>query len=164
MHYVHCKRTHKFDPKLGYGDDDDFQSKLKRLCKDGKKIVQAPDSIIYIHYPQTLNEFWSRWTWWGRTSLRYLSKNPSLKVVLNLGSDLLPTVLLVLGGLTLFSVQILALAIFLSVFLIVRNLIACYRSKSIYFFEFICYEFMRSTFFTIGIGQGLFEKSASRDL
>ena len=152
----------KFDSDLGYGEDADFQQRLKKLCKGSGKIIYSCDCKISVHHPHTLKELRSQYTWYGRTFTRYLSKNPSKKSILNLGSLLAPTILLVLGFLTLFFVQVVPFLVLVSALLVARNLIACYRLKSIHFVEFIGFEFIRSLFFVIGITQGLFSKKRGK--
>jgi glycosyltransferase involved in cell wall biosynthesis len=71
----------KFDPTLGYGEDDDIQQKLKRLCRDSGKIIHSWDSRIYVHHPHTLKELRTQYTWYGRTLRRYLSKAHSIKSI-----------------------------------------------------------------------------------
>jgi len=155
-------RQIKFDPYLGYGEDEDFQQRLKRLYKAAGKIIHACDSKISVHHTHTFKELWSQYIWYGRTFARYLSKNPSTKTILNLGSGLAPMILLVLGVLTLFFPQALPFLVLVSALLVARNLIACYRSKSTYFVEFIGFEFIRSLFFVIGISQGFFSKKRGK--
>lgn len=152
----------RFDPNLGYGEDEDFQQKLKRFCKDSGMIIYARDSKISVHYNHRLNELWSQYTWYGRTFLRYLSKDPSLKMFLSFGSILAPIIILALGFLSLFFVSVFPFLVLFLVLLIARNLIACYRSKCIHFFEFIGFEFLRSVFFVIGITQGFFSKKRGK--
>jgi glycosyltransferase involved in cell wall biosynthesis len=152
----------RFDPNLGFGEDEDFQQKLKRFCKHSGKIMYAHDSQISVHYSHRLNELWSQYTWYGRTFLRYLSKDPSLRMLLLLGSVLAPTIILALGFLSLFFVWALPFLVLFLVLLVTRNLIACYRSKCIHFFEFIGFEFLRSTFFVIGITQSFFSKKRGK--
>jgi len=152
----------KFDSDLGYGEDEDFQQRLKRLFRGSGKIIHAYDSKISVHYPHTFKELRSQYTWYGRTFTRYLLKNPSIKTILNLGSVLAPTILLVLGFLALFFAQALPFLVLVSALLVARNLIACYSSKSTYFVEFIGFEFIRSLFFVIGITQGFFSKKRGK--
>jgi len=152
----------KFDSDLGYGEDADFQRRLKRLCRGSVKIIHSCDSNISVHHPHTFKELWSQYSWYGRTFTRYLLKDLSIKTILNLGSLLAPTILLVLGFLTLFFAQALPFLVLVFALLVARNLIACYRSKSIYFVEFIAFEFIRSLFFVIGITQGFFSKKRGK--
>jgi len=146
----------KFDPDLGYGEDDDFQQRFKQVYKGYGKIIYAHDCRISVHYPHTFKELWSQWTWWGRTFTRYLSKHVSTRTFLILGSILAPTILLILGFLTLFFSLAVPFLILVSALLVARTLIACYRSKSINFVEFIAFEFTRSLFFVFGVIQGFF--------
>jgi len=152
----------KFDSDLGYGEDDDFQQRLKRLCRGSGKIIHSCDSKISVHHPHTFKELQTQYTWYGRTLKRYLSKDPSIKTILNIGSLLAPTILIVLGILTLFFAQSLLFLVLVSALLVARNLIACYRSRFIYFVEFIGFEFIRSLFFVMGLTQGFFSKKRGK--
>jgi len=152
----------KFDSDLGYGEDMDFQQRLKGLYRGAGKIIHAYDSTISVHFPHTFKELRSQYTWYGRTFKRYFAKDTSLKTILNLGSLVTPTILLVLGFLTLFFASALPLLVLVFALLVARNLIACYRSKSIHFVEFIGFEFVRSLFFVMGITQGLFSKKRGK--
>jgi glycosyltransferase involved in cell wall biosynthesis len=152
----------EFDSNLGYMEDGDFQQRLKRLYEGSGKIIQARDSKISVHYCHTFKELRTQFTWYGRTFRRYLQKDFSIKAILNLGSLLAPTILLVLGFITLFFAQVLPFLILVFALLVARNLIACYRSKSTYFFEFVGFEFLRSIFFVIGIIQGFFSKERGK--
>jgi glycosyltransferase involved in cell wall biosynthesis len=152
----------KFDSDLGYGEDEDFRRRFERLCRGSGKIIKACDSKISVHTLHSFKELRTTYTWYGRTSTRYLSKHPSIKTILNLGSVLTPTILLVLGFLTLLLAQALPFLVIVSALLVARNLIACYRSKSAHFFEFIGFEFIRSLFFVIGTIQGFFSKKRGK--
>jgi glycosyltransferase involved in cell wall biosynthesis len=152
----------QFDPDLGFGEDDDFHQRFKLLQKDAGKTVYANDCKIMIHHPHTFKELWSQWTWWGRTFSKYLSKHFSVRTILMLGSVLAPTILIVLALVTLFFAEVFPFSVLVFAFLVARNLIACYRSKSIYFFEFIGFEFIRSILFVIGLAQGLFSEQRGK--
>jgi glycosyltransferase involved in cell wall biosynthesis len=152
----------EFDSNLGYMEDGDFQQRLKRLYEGSGKIIHARDSKISVHYCHTFRELRTQFTWYGRTFRRYLLKDFSIKAILNLGSLLAPTILLILGFITLFFAQALPLLVLVFALLVARNLIACYRSKSTYFFEFVGFEFVRSIFFVIGIIQGFFSKERGK--
>jgi glycosyltransferase involved in cell wall biosynthesis len=152
----------RFDPDLGYGEDEDFQQRFKRVYKGAGKIIHAYDCKISVHHPHTFKELRSQWTWWGRTFTRYLSKHASVRTILILGSVLAPTILLVLGFLTLFFAPAFPFLVLVFAMLVARTLIACYRSKSINFVEFIAFEFIRSFFFVIGVAQGFFSNEKGK--
>jgi glycosyltransferase involved in cell wall biosynthesis len=152
----------RFDPNLGYGEDMDFQKRLKKIFKGKEKIVYSDNSTIYIHHPHTFKELRSQYAWYGRTFKTYFSKNPSIRTILNLGSLLAPTILIILCIFNLFFVQVLPLLLLLFALLVTRNIIACYRSKSRFLIEFIAYELVRSIFFVIGLTQGLFSKKRGK--
>jgi glycosyltransferase involved in cell wall biosynthesis len=148
----------KFNTDLGYGEDEDFQQKLKQFYRGPGKIIHASDAKISAHTIHTISEFCARYTWYGRTFTKYFSTRPSAKTFLNLGSILAPAILLILGFLTVFILPILPFFIIIAALLIARNLIVCYRSKSIDFIEFVGFEFLRSLFFVFGIIQGIFSR------
>lgn len=152
----------KFDSNLGYGEDMDFQKRLKMVCKGDGKIIYSDDSTISIHHPHTFKELRSQYTWYGRTFKTYFSRDSSIQTILNLGSLLTPTILIILGIFTLFFVQALPFLLLFFALLAARNLIACYRSKSRFFVEFIAFEFIRSIFFVVGLTQGLFSKEKGK--
>ena len=152
----------RFDPDLGYGEDDDFQQRFKQVYKGCGKIIYAHDCKISVHYPHTFKELRSQWTWWGRTFTRYLSKHASTRTFLILGSILAPTILLILGFLTLFFTLAVPFLILVAALLVARTLIACYRSKSINFVEFMAFEFIRSLFFVVGVIQGFFSEERGK--
>jgi glycosyltransferase involved in cell wall biosynthesis len=97
----------RFDSNLGYGEDMDFQKRLKMVFKGNGKIIYSDDSAISIHHPHTVKELRSQYAWYGRTFKTYFSKDPSIRTMLNLGSLLTPTILIILGILTLFFIQVL---------------------------------------------------------
>ena len=148
----------EFDPNLGYAEDEDFQKRLKQLYSRPGNIIFASDSKIIIHYSQTLRELRMQYTWYGRTLRRYIQKELSMKLIMNLGSILAPMILLFLWIVLFFFPQVLILLVIVAILLVARNTIICYRSKSLHFFEYIAFEFLRSIFFSIGIIQGLFSK------
>jgi glycosyltransferase involved in cell wall biosynthesis len=152
----------KFDPTLGLWEDDDFQRRLEKNFYDSGKIVFSNDSNVYVHHPQTLKELKAQYTWYGRTAKAYLSKGPSMRTILNLGSILSPMIVLVLSVLSLFFTVAIYVLVLILVFLVARNFVACYRSKSAYFFDFLAFEFFRSVFFTFGILQGFFSKNRGK--
>ena len=151
-----------FDPNLGLGEDDDFQSRLKILIKDSQKIVNANESKIFAHHPHNLKELYSRWVWWGRTALTYLRKNPAPNVVLNFASDISPTILLILAITFPFLFGGIIWGVLFVLPSIARSTIACYRSRSYYLLEFLFYDYIRSLFFTYGLLQGLFKTARGR--
>jgi glycosyltransferase involved in cell wall biosynthesis len=152
----------KFDPTLGLWEDDDFQQRLKKNFCDSGKIAFSHDSNVYVHHPQTIRELKAQYTWYGRTAKAFLSKGPSMRTILNLGSLLSPMFILVLSILALFFTPAIYILLLVLAFLVARNFIACYRSKSAYFFEFLAFEFIRSLFFTFGIIQGFFSKNRGK--
>jgi glycosyltransferase involved in cell wall biosynthesis len=152
----------EFDSRLGYAEDEDFQQRFKRFYGGSGKIIHASDSKISVHYSHTLKELQTQYAWYGRTFRKYLQKNFSIRPIVNLGSLLAPTVLLVFGFLSLFVNQFLPFFVLVAALLIARNLIACYRSRSIHFVEFVAFEFLRSFFFVFGIFQGFFSRKRGR--
>ena len=137
----------KFDPSLGYGDDGDFRKRLQQLYKGSGIIARAYKSKIFIDLPHSLRELSSQYIWYGRTFLRYFIRYHSLRAILRLGNLLMPTILLFLCFATLIFPSITSLLILVLVLSIIKNAIACYRSKSAYFFEFVFFDFARSLFF-----------------
>jgi len=152
----------KFDPRLGYGEDGDFQRRLLSSYGRSGKIVRSSGSIISVHYSHTLKELRSQYCWYGRTFRGYLRKNLQLKPILNLGSLLAPTSLIILGLITLIFPILLPFFIIIAVLIFARNLLVCIRSRSSTFFEFIAFEFLRSMFFLRGLIQGFFSKKRGR--
>jgi glycosyltransferase involved in cell wall biosynthesis len=152
----------EFDSRLGYAEDGDFQQRLKLIYGRSAKITHALDSKISVHYSHTLKELQTQYTWYGRTFKRYLQKNFSIKPLMNLGSLLAPTILLALGSLSIIITQFLPFSILVAALLFARNLIVCYRSKSIHFVEFVAFEFVRSLFFSIGLIQGFFSRKRGK--
>jgi glycosyltransferase involved in cell wall biosynthesis len=151
----------KFDRNLGYGEDDDFQIRLRRAYGNSN-ILWASDCKISKHLPHSIGELWQQHAWYGRTFSRYFSKNHGLRQILALGSLLAPTFLLVLTGVTLVFTTLIPLLLIGFITLMTKNLIACYRSKTFYLLEFLGLEFLRSIFFLSGIVQGLFVKRTGR--
>jgi glycosyltransferase involved in cell wall biosynthesis len=152
----------KFDPCLGYGEDGDFQRRMLSSYGNSGKIVRSSDSIISAHYCHTLKDLRSQYSWYGRTFRGYLRKNFLLKPILNLGSLIAPTLLIILGLLTVVFPKILPLFTVMAALITSRNLMVCIRSRSSTFFEFLGYEFLRSLFFIRGLLQGLFSKKRGR--
>lgn len=144
-----------FDPSLGYGEDDDFGRRLKKLFPDTGRILRAKESEISPHHSHSLKELWSQYRWYGRTFGKYFPKNPSVKMMLNFMSFLFPILVLVTLFVAFVFPQALFLLILFSGLFITRNLLACYRVKSKGFFYFIGFEFIRSASFLDGIFQNL---------
>jgi glycosyltransferase involved in cell wall biosynthesis len=151
-----------FDPNLGLGEDDDFQNRLKIIIKNKQRIVNADKSKIFAHHPHNLQELRSRWVWWGRTTLTYLRKNPSLPAVLNFGSDISPTIFLILAIIFPFLLGEIFWGVIFLLPIFVRDTVACYRSRSIYLLEFVGYDYLRSLFFTYGLLKGLFSAAKGK--
>jgi len=151
-----------FDPNLGYGEDEDFQQRLRNLYGISGKVVHSSDSIISVHYSHTFKELRSQYTWYGRTFKTFLRKNFLIKPLLNLGSLLAPSLLIILVFLSVVFFQAVPFLVLLTALIIARNLLICYRSRSFSFFEFIGFEFVRSIFFTKGLLQGLLSKERGR--
>ena len=151
----------KFDPSLGYGDDGDFRRRLRKQYKSGK-ILKAPDSKVFIDIPHSFAELLSQYTWYGRTFLKYFSKYPFTTAFFGLCSLLMPAIFLIICFTTIILPATFPLVIIVLVPLMARNIIACYRSKSLHLFEFILFEFARSLFFVYGIIQGFFVKKIGR--
>jgi len=151
-----------FDPRLGYGEDGDFQRRLCNLYGSSGKVIRSSDSIISVHYSHTLKELRSQYNWYGRTFKGYLRRNFLVKPLLNLGSLLAPTFLVIFGFLTIIFNQVLPLFLLLIALIVARSLIVCFRSRSLSFFGFIAFEFVRSLLFTKGLLQGLFSKKRGR--
>ena len=91
-----------FDRNLGFGEDVDFQKRLKAIYKSPSNLIQASDSKISFHHPHSLKELWSQYTWYGRTFRRYLSKDFSIQPLLGFGSCIAATICVVLGVATIF--------------------------------------------------------------
>lgn len=157
----------KFDPEVGFGDDSDFRRRLRKLydLKSGsraQKIVNAQDSKIFVNLPHSLSEIKSQYLWYGRTSPKYFVRYHSIDAILRLGSILMPTLLLVLIIATLINIFVVYLLIPFLVLLIARNVVACLRSKSLYFLDFVLFDFMRSLLFIFGVAQGFFVRRTGR--
>lgn len=153
----------KFDTSLGYGEDDDFHDKLQQLCqRESGKMVYAPDIKISVHFPHTLRELRSQYVWYGRTFMRYFTKHLSIKTTLNFGSLLMPAILLFLSAVAIILPELFSVVLIGFLLLVIRNIIACYRSRSIYLIDFLCFEFARSIFFLSGMLQSFFVKRIGR--
>jgi len=151
-----------FDPSLGYGDDADFQDRLQKLCKESRRIVYASDIKISVRVPHTLRELWLQYVWYGRTFLKYFLKHHSVKTFLNLISLLMPAAFLIICIASLILPFVIPLVLLGLLLLVMRNLIACFRSKSTYIVDFLFFEFVRSIFFICGIIQGFFSEQTGR--
>ena len=151
----------KYDRNLGFGEDDDFQIRLRQTYGNSN-IVLASNCKISMHIPHSISELWQQHTWYGRTFLRYFSKNHGIRQILILGSLLFPTLLLIFAGVTLVFQQLAFLMMIGLLLLIIKNLMACYRSKTFYLVEFLGIEFLRSIFFMSGIVQRLFDEKITR--
>ncbi len=151
----------KFDTAFGFGEDDDFSTRLRKEF-DGYKILTAEDCKVIAHSPHTIGELAARYVWWGRTFLAYLGKHINLKSFLNMGSLLLPTLvtfsffswLLVPPAGVLFGV--------LLFLFVLKILIVCIRSRSLLFFQFFFFDLTRSLFFFAGLVQSLFTTKKGR--
>ena len=151
----------KFDTKYGFGEDDDFSTRIEQEFR-GSKIVVAENCKVISHSPHTFKEFATRYTWWGRTFSAYLSKHLGIKSILNMGSLLLPLfVLLTILAAVFLPQTIPILIVFLTMF-IVKILVVCYRSKSFLFFQFATFDMARSLFFSAGLIQSLFQRKKGR--
>jgi glycosyltransferase involved in cell wall biosynthesis len=142
----------KFDTRYGFGEDDDFSLRLEQ--KYGQEsIIVAPDCKVIAHLPHTVKELATRYIWWGRTFLFYLIKHFNLRSILNMGSLLLPT-LLVLTFFTslLYSVNVVPFIFLFSLFT-GQLLFICIRSKSTCLFQFAFFGLIRSLFFVVGLLQ-----------
>lgn len=151
----------KYDRNLGFGEDDDFQIRLRQSY--GKsKIVLAHDCKITMHLPHSVKELWQQHTWYGRTFLRYFLKNHGIRQILALASLLLPMFTLIFAGLALVSQCFAFLAIIGLAFLAAKSLVVCYRSRSFYLPDFLMLEFLRSILFLFGMVQGFSSDEISR--
>lgn len=151
-----------FDPSLGYGEDDDFQRRLISIYGGTKKVFYSSNSIISVHYSHTFKELRSQYTWYGRTFRTFANKGSSIKPILNFASLVAPSMIIILCLLSIFFIYALPFLILLVTFIIARNLVICYRSRSWSFFEFVGFEFLRSIFFINGLLNGLFSKKRGK--
>jgi glycosyltransferase involved in cell wall biosynthesis len=152
----------KFDRTLGIWEDHDFQQRLKNTFGASGRIVFSLDSKVYVKHPQNLKELKVQYTWYGRTVKSFLSKGLSMRTILNLFSLLSPMLLLFLSVLSIFFMMVAYISILILALLATRSIVACFRSKSPYFFEFFAFEFIRSLFFSLGIIQGFFSKKRGK--
>ena len=151
-----------FDPSFGFGDDSDFRRRLQKLYSGPQRIVKASDSSIFVDLPHSLSEVSSQYIWYGRTSLKYFARYHSLGAMLRLGSLLMPSLFLISCIATLILPSAIYVLIPLLVLLLARNIIACFRSRSGYFFEFAFFDLARSLLFLWGVTQGFFVRKTGR--
>jgi glycosyltransferase involved in cell wall biosynthesis len=120
--------TLNFDPSLGYGEDEDFRYRLKAMYKGPKNVIHSSDCSISVHCSHTLKELKSQYSWYGRTFKTFMNKNYFTKTLLNFGSLIAPTALLVFGLLSVIFVQAFPFFLILAVLITARNLLVCYSS------------------------------------
>jgi glycosyltransferase involved in cell wall biosynthesis len=152
----------KYDPDIGYGDDSDFRRRLKKLYPENQKIVRPSDVKAFIDLPHSISELYSQNLWYGRTSFKYYRRYHSYDSFIRLGSVFVPFLTILLGIGTLLFPSIFYIFVFLFLLMMSRNLVICYRSRSIYFFEFLFFDFVKSLFFVLGAIQGIFVKKIGR--
>lgn len=140
----------KFDIKYGFGEDDDFTTRIKSEFK-GYKIMVSEDCRVISHSPHTIREFASRYSWWGRTFFSYLSNHFSLRSILNLGSLLLPLATVITLFFWMAFALLLPLLLALVFLFVAEILIVCVRSRSVLFFQFAVFDLARSLFFAVGL-------------
>ncbi len=72
-------------PDIGFGEDLIMRDKvIKKVITSPKKLVFEPQSIVSIHGPHTLGEFWTQQKWYGRTFPLYAAKaRPELEGYIN---------------------------------------------------------------------------------
>jgi glycosyltransferase involved in cell wall biosynthesis len=151
----------RFNTAYGFGEDDDFSTRVEREF-NGYKILNAENCKVISHLPHTLKELATRYMWWGRTFPAYFVKHFSLKSILNLGSLILPlAVLLLLLTLFVLPQTTIIFIIFISLF-VAQILIACFRSKSVFFLQFAFFDVVRSIFFTVGLIESTFVTKKGR--
>jgi len=152
----------KYDTSFGFGDDSDFFRRLRKLNPQPKSVVTADEVKVILNFPHSLSELSAQYIWYGRTSPKYFSRYHSLDVLLRLGSILMPSIVVFSCIMTFLFPSLKYLVIPLLSLLIIRNIIACIRSRSTYFFEFVLFDFIRSFLFVYGIVQGFFNKRIGR--
>lgn len=150
-----------FDTRYGFGEDDDLNTRIQKEFK-GCRTVIAPNCRVISHSPHTLKEFGARYKWWGRTFFAYFSKHIGFKSILNLGSLVLPVFVLVLCFASLLSSNLFVFVAVLLALFVARILIVCFRSRSVLFIQFVCFDLARSFFFLVGLLQSLFIKGKGR--
>ena len=157
--YVYLKIT--FDTNFGYGDDSDFRRRMLKVY-DPSNIVRAEDVKILVDLPHTFSEVAAQFRWYGRTSLTYYTRYHNIGGLIRLTNVLLPSFFIIsLIGIPFFSFGVL-ISGFLLFLLILRYLIFCVRSNTLYFLNFMIYDFFRSYYYVYGILQGLFIKKVGR--
>ena len=151
----------KFDKTYGFGEDDDFSTRLEKDFEGYKTLVAANCKVIS-HSPHTIKEFATRYMWWGRTFFAYLYDHFGLKSILNMTSLLLPMFLMF----TVFIYPVFPwtgpLCIFLLSLFVIKILVICFRSKSALFIQFVLFDLARSFFFVVGLVQSLFISKKGR--
>ena len=152
----------KYDTSIGFGDDSDFFRRLRKLNPQPKSVVTADEVKVILNFPHSLSELSSQYIWYGRTSLKYFSRYHSSDALLRLGSMLMPSIVVFLCIVQFLFPSLIYLVIPFLALLIIRNIIACIRSRSTYFFEFVLFDFIRSLLFVFGIIQGFFNKRIGR--
>jgi len=145
----------KFNTTYGFGEDDDFSTRLEREFKD-RKILVAEDCKVISHSPHTIKELAARYMWWGRTFFAYAFRHFGLKSILNMGSLLLPVFVVFTLSIYLLFPQTLPLFISLLSLFIVKITVICLRSRSAFFVQFTIFDLTRSFFFVAGLAQSLF--------
>jgi len=142
----------KFNTAYGFGEDDDFSTRLENEF-GSSEILVTTDCKVIAHLPHTIKELATRYIWWGRTSFSYLMKHFSFKSILNMGSLLLPMFVVFCFFASLLFPQARVLLISLFLLFIVKIFIICIRSRSAYFFQFTFFDAVRSFFFVVGFVQ-----------
>ena len=152
----------EFDTSIGFGDDSDFRRRL--LAQFGKThtIVRSEDSKVLVDLPHTFSEVKSQYIWYGRSSHKYYARYHAPDTILRIGSLVLPFVLIILVVCTLIYWNTIYLMMPVFLLFVSRNLIICFRSRSVYFFDFAFFDVMRSLLFVYGFLQGFFVKKVGR--
>ena len=151
----------KFDNRYGFGEDDDFSTKIKKEFS-GRDVVIAENCKVISHSPHTLKEFATRYIWWGRTFFAYLSGHLGVKSVINLSSLLLPVFVFFAVVLFLLLPHTLPLLFLASILFVAQISAICIRSKSFLFAQFVFFDCARSIFFIFGLIESLFGKKKGR--
>ncbi len=151
----------KFNAAYGFGEDDDFSTRLESEFQ-GREILISEDCRVVSHSPHTIRELATRYMWWGRTSPAYFVDHLSWKSVLNMGSLLLPMLVTLTFLTSLVLSRTMLIFILLLTLFVLRISIACFRSGSLLFFQFVFFDFARSFFFVVGLTQSLFTEEKGR--
>ena len=151
----------KYDIKYGFGEDDDFSIRVKKEFAD-RKVVVAENCKVISHSPHTFKEFGTRYMWWGRTFIAYLSRHLGAKSIINMGSLLLPVGVFIAIALFIFIPQTLPLLALTLALFIAKISVICIRSKSVLFIQFVLFDFARSFFFIYGLITSLFARKKGR--